>query len=101
MSTLSNYLFKKLVIKVKMVVPYHHQSQQAEHGIKPLTTILIKHLTRLGQYWQKYLPFAIYSYNSFCSPSLNCLSPFELVLSRKPLKLIDFETDPNVKLSGM
>ena len=48
MSSLLNYLFKKLDIKIKMVAPYNHQSLQAEHGIKSLSTILTKHLTSLG-----------------------------------------------------
>ena len=33
MSSLMNYLFKKLDIKIKMVVPYNYQLLQAEHGI--------------------------------------------------------------------
>ena len=48
MSSLMNYLFKKLVTKIKIVVPYNHQLLQAEHGIKSLSTILTKHLTDLG-----------------------------------------------------
>ena len=43
MSSFMNYLFSKLDIKMKMVAPYNHQSLQAEHGIKPLSTILMKH----------------------------------------------------------
>ena len=54
MSSLMNYLFKKLYIKIIMVAPYHHQSLQAEHGIKSLSTILTKHLTNLGQMWPKF-----------------------------------------------
>ena len=38
MSSLMNYLFKKLDIKIKTVAPYDHQSFQAEHGIKLLST---------------------------------------------------------------
>ena len=34
------YLFKKSNIAIKTVAPYNHQSLQAEHGIKPLSTIL-------------------------------------------------------------
>ena len=48
-SSLMNYLFKKLDIKIKTVAPYNHQSLQAEHGIKSLSTIMTKHLTDLGQ----------------------------------------------------
>ena len=38
-SSLMNYLFKKFDIKIKTVAPYNHQSLQAEHGIKSLSTI--------------------------------------------------------------
>ena len=48
MSSLMNYLFKKLDIKIKTEAPYNHQSLQVEHGIKSLSTILTKHLTCLG-----------------------------------------------------
>ena len=56
MSSLINYLLSKLDIKIKTVAPYSHQSLQAEHGIKSLSTILTKHPTNLGQMWPKYLP---------------------------------------------
>ena len=49
MSSLMNYLFKKLNIKIKTVVPYNHQCLQAEHGIESLSTIVTKHLMDLGQ----------------------------------------------------
>ena len=49
MSLLLNYLFKRLGIKIKMVVPYNHQSLQAEHGINSLSNILTKHLTGMGE----------------------------------------------------
>ena len=34
MSTLMDYLFKRLGINIKTVGPHNHQSLQAEHGIK-------------------------------------------------------------------
>ena len=37
MSTLMNYLFRKLNIKVMAMALYNHQSLQAEHGIKTLS----------------------------------------------------------------
>ena len=40
MSTLMNYIFRKLGIKAKTVALYNHQSLQAEHGIKSLSHIL-------------------------------------------------------------
>ena len=53
MSSLMNYLFKKLDIKIKTVAPYNHQSLQVEHGIKSVSNILTKHLPNLGQMWPK------------------------------------------------
>ena len=49
MSSLMTYLLNKFNIKIRTVVPYNHQSLQAEHGIKSLSNILTKHLTNLGQ----------------------------------------------------
>ena len=46
MSSLITYLFHKFNIKIRMVTPYNHQSLQAEHGIKSVSHILTKHLTR-------------------------------------------------------
>ena len=65
MSSLMNYLFKKFDIKT--VAPYNHQILQAEHGIKSLSTILMKHLTGVGQMWPKYLPLVTFAYNTFNS----------------------------------
>ena len=83
-----------------MVAPFNHQSLQAEHGIKSLTSILTKHLTEQGQMWPKYLPSAMLSYNTFNSPNLANFSPYELLFGRKPKILLDFETDPDIKISG-
>ena len=100
MSTIVNYLFKRLNVKVKTVAPFNHQSLQVEHGIKSLSSILTKHLTEQGQMWPKFLPLAMLAYNTFNSPNLANLSPYELVFSRKPKLLLDLETDPDIKVSG-
>ena len=63
-----------LKIKVKTIATYNHQSLQAEHGIKSLLTILMKHLTGQGQMWHKYLPLATFAYNTFNSPISKSLS---------------------------
>ena len=55
MSSLMNYLFKRLGIKIKAVAPYNHQSLQAEHDIKSLSNILTKHLTKSGEMLPDYL----------------------------------------------
>ena len=96
MSTLMNYLFRKLNIKINAVAPYNHQSLQAEHGIKSLSRILMKQ----GQMWHKYLPLATFAHNTFNSPYLANHYPYKLVFGRKPKLLLDLETDPDVKVSG-
>ena len=100
MSSLMSYLFKKLDIKIKTVVPYNHQSLQVEHKIKCLSNILTKHLTNLDQMWPKYLPLATYAYNTFNTPNLGNYSPYELVFGRKPKVLLNLETMSYIKISG-
>ena len=99
-SLLKNYLFKKFDIKIRTVAPYNHQSLQAEHGIKSLSTILTKHLTDLGQMWPKYLPVVMLVYNTFNTLNLANYSTFELVISRKLKLLLDLEKNPDIKVSG-
>ena len=85
MSSLMTYLLNKFNIKIKTVAPYNNQSLQAEHGVKPLSTILTKHLTNIGQMWPKYLPLAAFAYNTFNTPNLRNHSPYELIFfCRKP-----------------
>ena len=91
MSTLMNYLFRKLNIKIKTVAPHNHQSLQAEDGIKSLSRILTKHLTGQGQMWHKYLPLVTFTHNTFNSPNLANHSSYELVFGRKPKLLLDLE----------
>ena len=98
MSSLMNYLFERLGIKIKTVVQYNHQSLQAEHGIKSLSNILTKHLTRLGEMWPDYLPFATLAHNTYNSLNLRNYSPYELVFGRKPKLLLDLETDPDMNV---
>ena len=100
MSSLMSYLFKRLGIKIKMVAPYNHQSLQAEHLIKSLSAILTKHLTKSGDVWIDYLPFATLALNTFNSLNLSNYSPYELVFGRKPKLLLDLEMDPDIKVSA-
>ena len=100
MSSLMHFLFSKFSIKIKTVTPYIHQSLQAEHGIKSLSTILSKHLTNLGQMWPKYLSLAPFAYNTFNTPNLANYSPYELVFKRKPKILLSLDTMPDIKVTG-
>ena len=100
MSSLMNYLFKALGIKIKTVGPYNHKSLQAEHCIKSLSAILTKHLTGQEQMWHKFLSLGTFSYNTFHSPNLGNYTPFELTLGKEPKSLLNLETDPDVRISG-
>ena len=71
MSTLMNYLFRKLNIKIKTIAPYNHQSLQAEPCIKSLSRILTKHLTGQGWMWHKYLPLVTFAHNTFNFPNFS------------------------------
>ena len=74
---------------------------KAEHGIKSLTTIPTKHFTGLGQMWPKYLSLAMFMYNTFNTPNMTNLSPYELVFGRKSKLLLNLETKPDIKVSGI
>ena len=100
MSSLINYLARKLDRKIKTVAQYNHQSLMAEHRIKSLPNILTKHLTNLGQKWPKYLALATFAYNTFNSPNLRNFSLYELTFGRKPRSLINLESTPNIKVSA-
>ena len=73
---------------------------QAGHGIKSLSTILMKHSTSLGQMWLTYLPLATFTYNTFNTPNIAKFSPDELVFNRKQKLLLNLETMPDIKVSG-
>ena len=89
MSSLMSYLFKRLGIKINTVAPYNHQSLQAKHGIKSLSNILTKYLTKSGEMWIDYLPFATLAHNTYNLPNLSNHSPYELVFGRKLKSLLD------------
>ena len=101
MSMLMNYLFKMLGIKIKTVGPYNHQSLQAEHGIKSLSSILTKTSHRSGdRIGINSLCLATFAYNTFNTPNLCNHSLFELIFGKKPKILLNLETDPDIKVSG-
>ena len=49
--------------------------------------------------WPKYLSLATFVYNTFNTPSLGNYSPYELTFSRKPILLIDVESNLDIKVS--
>ena len=99
MSSLMTYLLNKFKIKIRTVAPYNHQSLQAKHDIKSLSTICTKHLTNIGQMWPKYLPLATFVYNTFNTPNSGNYSPYELVYGRKPRPLLNLDSNPDIIVS--
>ena len=83
MSHLCQWFLHSYGIHVTTASPTNHQSLMAEHGIKSLANILMKHLTGLGDNWPSYCKPAMLSYNSYATPNLNNLSPFEIAIGRK------------------
>ena len=61
MSSLMNYLFRRLGIIIKTVAPYNHQSLQAEHGIKSVSSILTKHLVEKERHVARLLTICNFS----------------------------------------
>ena len=100
MSSLMTYLLARFNIKIRTVAPYNHQSLQAEHGIKSLSTIFTKHLTNLGQMWPKYLSLATFVYNTSNNPNLENYSPYELTFDRKLRPLLNLDSNTDIKVSG-
>ena len=100
MSSLMTYLLNKFNIKIRTLAPNNPQSLQAKHGIKSLLTILTKHLTNLGHMWPKYLPLAMYAYNTFNTPNLEIYSPYEIIFGKKPRPLLNLDSNHDIKVSG-
>ena len=90
MCSLMTYLLNKFNIKIRTVAPYNHQSLQAEHGIKSLSTIQTKHLTNLGQMWPKYLPLSTFAYTA----KLGNYSPYELIFGSETKTITQFRFKP-------
>ena len=87
-------------IHVTTASPTNHQSLMAEHGIKSLASILMKHLTGLGDNWPSYWKPAMLVYNSYATPNLDNLSPFEVAIGRKALLAPRFEYIPRIPITG-
>ena len=100
MSSLCQWFFKAYGIQLVTVSPTNHKSLQAEHGIKSLPNILMKHLSGLGDDWHLYTRPAMLTYNTYNTPNLDNLSPFELTLGRKPILVPKLENVPHIPITG-
>ena len=100
MSSLCQWFFKAYGIQLVTVSPTNHKSLQAEHGIKSLSNILMKHLSGLGDNWHLYCRPAMLTYNTYNTPNLDNLSPFEVAFGRKPILVPKLESTPNIPVAG-
>ena len=87
----------QLNIKVILVSPTNHQSLQAEHVIKSLLGLLVKHLSTVWS-WHSVLPKRMLCYNGYSSPNLN--GPYELVFGHKMTLSHELEIKVDTVVSG-
>ena len=98
-SSLMEAFVTHLNIKVILVSPTNHQSLQAEHGIKSLSALLVKHLSTVWS-WHSVLPYSMLCYNGYLSPNLNGYSPYELVFRHKMTLSHELEIKVDTVVSG-
>ena len=89
----------KLNISIILVSPTYHKSLQAEHGIKSLSRLLVKHLSEQWN-WVSCLSYSTLCYNCYDSPNLDGHSPNELVFGHKMLISPRLEIEPEMVVSG-
>ena len=98
-SSLMEAFVTQLNIKIVLVSPTNHQSLQAEHGIKSLSGLLVKHLSTVWS-WHSVLPYSMLCYNGYSSPNLNGYSPYELVFGHKVTLSHELEIKVDTVVSG-
>ena len=98
-SSLMEAFVTQLNIKVILVSPTNHKSLQAEHGIKSLSGLLVKHLSQVWS-WHSCLPYSMLCYNAYSTPNLNGYSPYELVYGHKMTLSQNLELKVDTVVSG-
>ena len=98
-SSLMEAFVTQLNIKIVLVSPTNHQSLQAEHGIKSLSGLLVKHLSTVWS-WHSVLPYSMLCYNGYSSPNLNGYSPYELMFGHKMTLSHELEIKVDTVVSG-
>ena len=98
-SSLMEASVEKLNIRMIMVSTTNHKSLLAEHGIKSLSNLLVKHLSGLWS-WYNCLPYAMLCYNSYSTPNLDNYSPYELVFGHKMTLNPKLELEPQAVVNA-
>ncbi len=99
MSSVTRYMLAQYKIRWLSVGPTNHKSLMAEHGIKSIANIIMKHLSGMGQDWHIFLPFTMLSYNIYNTPNLDNYAPIEIVLGRKVKLNPQLEITPEVEVT--
>ncbi len=99
-SSLMRYLAQQHNISLVFVSPTNHRSLLAEHGIKSLANMLLKHLEGAGDQWPLYLDAAMMTYNNFDTPNLDGMSPSDLAFGRKGKLCAPIEITPEIPVTG-
>ena len=98
-SSLMEAFTEKLNIRMITVSTTNHKSLLAEHGIKSLSNILVKHLSSLWS-WYNCLPYAMLCYNPYSTPNLDNCSPYELVFGHKMKLNPKLELEPQTVVTA-
>ena len=98
-SSLMEAFATQLNIKVILVSSTYHKSLQAEHGIKSLSGLLVKHLSEVWS-WHSCLPYSMLCYNAYSTPNLDGYSPDELVFGHKVTLSQELELKVDTVVSG-
>ena len=99
MSKLTTYSVQQFGFKLYTVGVTNHKSLLAEHGIKSLSNLLKNIMWQTGGSWIHYLDEVMLTYNSFSTPNLDGLSPFELVYGCQAKIIPDLELTPKVPIA--
>ena len=100
LSSLSQWMYKVMDIKLITCGPTNHRSLKAEAGIKALANLLKVHLTGFGEKWPWFVPLAMWNHNVCNSPNLDGLSPMHIALGRKGSIVPDLELNPDITVSS-
>ena len=98
MSNLTSYFASQLGFKLYTIGVTNHKSLLAEHGIKSLSNLLKNVMWHTEGSWTDYLDEAMFTYNSFLTPNLDGLSPFELVFGHQANIIPDMELKPTAPI---
>ena len=101
LSNLVTSLLKELNVKHTPSTSFHPQTNGlTERFNKTLTDILSMYTSKSQNDWDKYIPYALFSYNTSVQASTN-ETPFKLVYARDPILPIDITldipTNPNTR----